>query len=117
MIMFMYLALGVAGTGIVASEVFLGKLIDHESTHAPKNWVSDGKPYGAKTNNQNTSFWASGISHIVVAWDWLFVTPGWVQQSSRANTLLKMYRSWAGVSAVGVGGLLTIAFGAIWFGL
>ena len=117
MIMFMYLALGVAGTGIVASGVFLGKLTDFEYTHAPNSWIGDGKPYGGKVTRQDTSFWASGFSHIVVGCDWLFVTPGWVHENSRAKLLLKTYRLWACVSAVGVGGILTIAFGGIWFGL
>lgn len=109
MILLMYLALAITSAGAIGGEIFLGKLIDFEYLHARNSWLADGKPAGGKDSRQGTSFWLSGFSRFGVGYDWLFATPAWAQENTEAISLLKRYRLWSGVFAVGLISLLTIA--------
>lgn len=110
MILLMYLALAMAAAGAIGGEIFLRKLIDFEYIHARNSWLTDGKPPGGRDSRQEASFWLSGLSRFGVGYDWLLATPAWAEENTEAKSLLKRYRLWSGVFAVGLASLVTIAF-------
>ncbi len=74
------------------------KLIRLEYKRFRKSWEKDGRPFGifwVPPEVKRSGFWAfigSSSASSRAKFDWLFVTPAWIKDSSEARAWLYAYR-------------------------
>jgi hypothetical protein len=74
------------------------KVIRLQHNHFRKSWEKDGRPFGifwVPLEVRRSGFWAfiqSSSASGRAKFDWLFVTPAWIKDSSEARAWLYAYR-------------------------
>jgi hypothetical protein len=100
-----WLAFALMAVGAVLGRLSFQKVVEIEFTDFHDHWVKDGKPVGGPKSRRSASFWRSGFATSHVSQDWLFMTPEWARTSPEVPALLRRYRFWMAVMALGILGV------------
>lgn len=83
---------------LIGAFLTFDRLLFIEYSSYRRNWEKDGKPHGffwTPTEVRHSGFWQfnlSTIAHMRLRFDWLFVTPSWIQGSPEARFWLYAWR-------------------------